>query len=168
MSELEFFETYKWEVYKTCFYMLQDKHEAEDMTQNVFIQIFHQDYHKIANIKSWILKITLNMCRNYLKRKKKVIVVEDIFKMEKASTNLESEFDKKHLQQDMLSLLSKLPDRARDVIILKYLHDMKNREIADLLGITEGTVKASCHYGLKLLRVNISNRSMLDIVKEGI
>jgi RNA polymerase sigma-70 factor, ECF subfamily len=167
LTERELFEKFKWDVYKTCFYMLHDQHEAEDMTQNVFIKVFSQEYQKIENIKSWLITITMNMCRNHLKRSSKVIVVDE-FLENPSQENVESDFELKQLRHEMVELLSKLPERTKSVIILKYLHELKNKEIAEILDISEGTVKASCHYGLKLLRGYMNHQEGLEIVKEGI
>ncbi len=138
--------------------MLHDQHEAEDMTQNVFIQVFSQNYNQIDNLKSWIVTISMNMCRNHLKRKNKIVLIEDTAQYNSRTLdNIDEEYVKKQFREDMLELLSELPERTKSVIILKYLHDMRNLEIATLLGISEGTVKASCHYGLKLLRGKLTN-----------
>jgi RNA polymerase sigma-70 factor, ECF subfamily len=167
LSERELFEKFKWDVYKTCFYMLHDQHEAEDMTQNVFIKVFSQDYQRIENTKSWLITITMNMCRNHLKRSSKVIVVDE-FLENPSHENVESDYELKQLRHEMVELLSQLPERTKSVIVLKYLHDLKNKEIAEMLNITEGTVKASCHYGLKLLRGYMTHKEGIDTVREGI
>lgn len=170
MTELELFETYKWDVYRTCYYMLQDKHEAEDMMQNVFILVFSKDATAIDNLKAWIVKISINMCRNHLKRKKKGVVVENLFIMgngDQESESIEKLLDEKEMKKAVLALLADLPERTRAILILKYLHEMKYSEIAELLDISVGTAKAGCHYGIKLLRNRISTNGMAELMREG-
>lgn len=171
MSDIEVFEQFKWDVYKTCFYMLQDKHEAEDMTQNVFITIFSYDYSKIENLKAWIITISMNMCKNYLKRQKRIIIMDNI--REKISDSSKANDNSTQLEQSQLKgeiheLLSNLPEKCRSVVVLKYLHDMKYGQISQILGITEGAAKSNCNYALKLLRKKMSNHNLVHILEEGI
>ncbi|WP_051253579.1 RNA polymerase sigma factor [Paenibacillus alginolyticus] len=68
MTDKELFEQFHMDVYRTCYYMLKNQHDAEDVCQEVFIKIFQQDYQTIANLKPWMLNIAMNTCRNFLRK----------------------------------------------------------------------------------------------------
>lgn len=69
-SNRELFETYNKDVYRTCYYMVHDAADAEDLTQDVFITVFRSNREHVEHIKAWIMKITVNHCLNHLKRKR--------------------------------------------------------------------------------------------------
>lgn len=68
-SNRDLFDLYQRDVYRTCYYMVHNASDAEDLTQEVFITLFRSNREHIEHLKAWIMKITVNHCLNYLKRR---------------------------------------------------------------------------------------------------
>lgn len=72
------------------------------------------------------------------------------------------------LKKEILSAINDLPDQSRKVFKMSYLYDMKNKEIADILGISLRTVEAHMYKALKILRVKLSHLLLLLICFLGV
>jgi len=136
--------------------MLQNKYDAEDLCQDVFAKALSEDFQSIQNQKSWLLSISMNMSRNYLKKMKRLLLKENfeflsLMRVDK-SQNIERTIQLNENKSELVDLMNKLPVRIRKVMILKYVHDCKDREIAEILKIPEGTVKSRLFKGKKLTK----------------
>ena len=68
------------------------------------------------------------------------------------------------LRKEIQNAINELPDKCKEVFKLSYLHDMKNKEIADILGISLRTVEAHMYKALKLLRGRLSHLLFLIVL----
>lgn len=155
MTERELFEAYKLDVYRTCYYMLKNQHDAEDICHEVFIKVLDKDFNSIANLKPWILSIAMNECRNFLKKKSKILLLKDFAgfsKNVKSRQRVEEEVELAEGKEELVHLLSKLKPKLTEVLVLKYLHSLKNEEISRVLNIPVGTVKSRANKGIAILR----------------
>jgi len=136
--------------------MLQNKYDAEDLCQDVFAKALSEDFRSIQNQKSWLLSISMNMSRNYLKKMKRLLLKENFeflsLRRVDKSQNIERTIQLNENKSELVDLMNKLPVRIRKVMILKYVHDCKDREIAEILKIPEGTVKSRLFKGKKLTK----------------
>lgn len=155
-DERVLFQTYYKDVFRACYYMLQNKYDAEDLCQDVFAKALSEDFRAIQNQKSWLLSIAMNMSRNYLKKKNRLLLKENFnFLSSKRfdnTQNIERTIQLNENKSELVDLLNKLPVRIRKVMVLKYVHDCKDREIAQILKIPEGTVKSRLFKGKKLMQ----------------
>lgn len=155
MTHKELFEHYHKDVYRTCCYMLKNQHDAEDVCQEVFIKILQQDYKQIANLKPWILSITMNACRNDIRNRSRVFLGTEFLQwvMNKIDPKrVDEQFEEKEQKEQIASYIHKLSPKIREVIVLKYLHELKNEEISHMLSIPLGTVKSRSNKGVHELR----------------
>jgi len=154
-DERVLFQTYYKDVFRACYYMLQNKYDAEDLCQDVFAKALSEDFRAIQNQKSWLLSIAMNMSRNYLKKKNRLLLKENFnflsSKQFDNSQNIEQTIQINENKSELVDLMNKLPVRIRKVMVLKYVHDCKDREIAQILKIPEGTVKSRHFKGKKLM-----------------
>lgn len=136
--------------------MLQNKYDAEDLCQDVFAKALSEDFQSIQNQKSWLLSISMNMSRNYLKKKNRLLLKEnfDFLSLIRVDNtqNIERTIQLNENKSELVDLMNKLPVRIRKVMVLKYVHDCKDREIAEILKIPEGTVKSRLFKGKKLTK----------------
>ncbi|MGE7688934.1 RNA polymerase sigma factor [Lysinibacillus sp. NPDC097214] len=155
-DERVLFQTYYKDVFRACYYMLQNKYDAEDLCQDVFAKALTEDFHAIQNQKSWLLSIAMNMSRNYLKKKNRLLLKENFdflsFIRVDNTQNIERTIQLNENKSELVDLMNKLPVRIRKVMVLKYVHDCKDREIAQILKIPEGTVKSRLFKGKKLTK----------------
>ncbi|MFJ8518097.1 RNA polymerase sigma factor [Lysinibacillus xylanilyticus] len=154
-DERVLFQTYYKDVFRACYYMLQNKYDAEDLCQDVFAKALSEDFRAIQNQKSWLLSIAMNMSRNYLKKKNRLLLKENFnflsSKQFDNTQNIEQTMQINENKSELVDLMNKLPVRIRKVMVLKYVHDCKDREIAQILKIPEGTVKSRHFKGKKLM-----------------
>lgn len=127
------------DIYRFLFYKVTHKELAEDLTEDTFLKIW-ENIGKYTKTKfpfsAWLYRIAHNTLVDYLRKEKIAIeeLVEEIHD-ERMDT---AEFAKEHFNQQMLQrALSTLPDSQREVIILKYVNDLSNSEIAIVIDKTE-------------------------------
>ncbi len=98
-------------------------------------------------IKTWFYKIISNSAINFLHYKKRYVYIEDsISKMSCEDDYSDISFN---------SIINILDIKYREIIVLRFLEDMPIKEIADILGINENTVKTRLYRGLKILKVDM-------------
>lgn len=155
MTEKDLFETYRKEVYRTCYSMLRRAADAEDVCQEVFITVFRHDWQKVEFLKTWIMKIAMNQCINHLKKENR-FVQKGRWLQQHAAVQAEKPVDEiveqKETAIECLELLHQLPVKIRAVVSLRYLNECPLNEIAAILDIPTGTVKSRMNKGLKLMR----------------
>lgn len=163
----ELFHTYYKDVFRACYYMVQNKYDAEDLCQDVFAKALCEDFQAIQNQKSWLLSIAMNMSRNYLKNNKRMILKETVqlltFMRFGDSLTIEQKIEKSESKSEVVELMNKLPIRLRKVMVLKYVHECKDKEIADILKIPEGTVRSRHFKGKQLIKKLIQEDKNLFI-----
>ncbi|WP_082394111.1 RNA polymerase sigma factor [Bacillus sp. JCM 19034] len=126
------------------FYMVNNYQDAEDLTQDVFIKAFENDITRIENMRAWLLKISVNTSKNYLKKKNRLNLFENLTHLI-SNQNIEKEISNNETRDELVSLINTLSPKLREAIILRYVHQLKVEEISKTLGIPVGTVKSRIH-----------------------
>ena len=137
-------------------YKFVGKHdEAEDLTQDIFLKIFKAlaSFDRRANFQTWIISISRNLCidhyRSVRKERQTIAREVDTTDLQPASTDRGPYQAAEH--QDLRGLLrqalQKLPLTLRTAVILRDLQELSYQEIADRLGLPEGTVKSRINRG---------------------
>ncbi len=146
-------------VFKLCFRMLGNRHEAEDATQETFLAVYRglASFRGDAAIKTWVYRIALRSAlgvraaRNAAGRS-----VDDDPKASLApEPGLEARDDARRVQAAMASL----PAEHRAVLALSALDDASHQEIAEVLGIPLGTVGSRLHSARKKLMALVGPRT---------
>ncbi len=171
MTNQELFETYRSDVYRTCYYMLGQEADAEDVCQEVFLTAFRTDWTGIEHVKAWLLRIAVNQCVNLLKRRSNLRTKLSFYShllVGKAEQTPEIRAEQHEAAEEWAACLARLPVKIRTVVSLRFVHDLGISEIAELLGIPPGTVKSRQHKGLKLLRGIVDDHpSPLNLIQGG-
>src|SRR3954471_21243383 len=137
-------------------YKFVGKHdEAEDLTQDIFLKIFKAlaSFDRRANFQTWIVSISRNLCidhyRSVRKERQTIAREVDTTDLQPASTDRGPYQAAEH--QDLRGLLrqalQKLPLTLRTAVVLRDLQELSYQEIADRLGLPEGTVKSRINRG---------------------
>jgi RNA polymerase sigma-70 factor (ECF subfamily) len=140
-------------IQRLCTRMIGDQHRAEDLTQESFARLFQRrrSYQCVNKFSTYLWRIALNLCYDELRRRPAWVPLED--EDEDQGPGQSGRLvapgpgpDRAALEQERAALvrqaLLRLPENQRSVLILRHYHDLKFREIADVLGIPEGTVKS--------------------------
>ena len=134
------------DVLRTAYMYVKDIHTAEDIFQDVFIKVSQKlsTFEGNSSIKTWIIRITINTCKDYLKSAWNRRVVPMMDYQEDAIIS-ESDYDEVE-KQDTKELIKKsvlsLPAKYKDVVLCVYFQDMTITEAAKALSIAEGTAKS--------------------------
>lgn len=153
-------------VYTTSFFMLRDSHDAEDVSQEVFVKVYLsvKNFRGLSSFKTWLRKLTVNTCidkirlRSRTKNKKVSLdkMTEDyeiIF--ENYRQNLEKDYFTTETVKEVLALIVELDENYRIPLILRDLQDYSYREIAKLVDKPIGTVKTNIHRARKIIKEKI-------------
>jgi RNA polymerase sigma-70 factor, ECF subfamily len=138
-------------IYRLCLRMTGDPHRAEDLSQETFSRVFSQrkDYQPKGRFSTWLWRIALNICYDELRHRQRRHEFSSDAPNESTDSPLiatEPSPDRHaaHAEEGHLvrQALDALPESYRVVLVLRHYHDLKFREIAEILGIPEGTVKS--------------------------
>lgn len=128
-----------------------DQESIEDILQETFIKIYVNlnDYDPDYKFSSWAYRITHNEAVNFLRKNKKVITLPletddeeagNLIDILKSNVDLEEELSRKDLIAKIQKGISMLPDKYREILVLRYMEDLDYREISDILRIPMGSV----------------------------
>lgn len=138
------------ELYRYAYSVLREERAAEDAVQDAFERAFSalgrypEERLRNMRLRPWLYRITLNVARNRLRRRREVPV-------EEVPAVLGSDEAREGVM-DVLAALGRLPERQRVAVTLRYLQDLPYAEISGITGWPEGTVKTLVHRGLERLR----------------
>jgi RNA polymerase sigma-70 factor (ECF subfamily) len=165
----EIVELYQDKLYRICYRMLGNKHEAEDIAQEAFVRAFINIHTFDTNRKfsTWLYRIGTNLCIDRIRKKKPDYYLDaevagteglNMYSQIASKEELpEQEVLKMEMQDRVQYEISRLPDKYRAVIVLKYMEDLPLQEISDILEMPLGTVKTRIHRGREALRKQLSN-----------
>ena len=141
----ELMTVYGKEVWNYAYSITRKWDMADDITQEVFIKVYrHIDsFRRDASVKTWLLTITRNTAIDFQRsaffRK---VTLSDWLEEKGERRSVEHEMMEKWSVNEMWDLVLKLPTKYREAIILFAHHQLSMKEMADVLGVTEGTVKS--------------------------
>lgn len=143
--------------------MLQDPGKAEDFVQETFIKFIRQLKEKGIpdNSKAWLFKVAANMCRDHWRSasyKKEKHVLEYIPEKESPNDSVVDIYEKQETRKEILAVLNQLPERQREIVILRFYHDMKLKEIAEILDCPIGTIKSRLFHSMAFLKETLSGQ----------
>lgn len=152
-------------VYGTVRMMISDEQTVEDLVQDAFLKGF-QSLDQLADPKSypaWMRRIATNRVKDYFKKRKPVVFsqMEDEkgaipeFEDERMDDLPEVVIDRKETTRLLDEILNTLPNEQRMAIVMFYYQQMSVREIAKMLGDSEGTVKSRLNYGRKKIEMQV-------------
>jgi RNA polymerase sigma-70 factor (ECF subfamily) len=135
---------YKDNVYGYVLSIVRESHEAEDVTQQVFMKLMSsiQKYEpRAVPFTAWILRVARNVAIDHL-RQRRSVVCEDVFE-----PSCESDETGRDCRRDLESALRALPEDQRDVVMLRHLVGLTPAEIAERMGRTESSIHGLRHRG---------------------
>ena len=154
----------RWErpIYALAYRTIGREEDARDVCPETFLRAFRAlpGFRGQAKFSSWLYRIALNLCRDWIRRERRAQVVQapenvDLVEMAAALEPAESVEDlvaRKDLARAVERAMAGLPEEQRTAIILKEYHGLTFQEIADLVGCPLSTVKTRLYQGLTVLR----------------
>ena len=154
----------RWErpIYALAYRVIGREEDARDVCQETFLRAFRAlgGFRGQAKFSSWLYRIALNLCRDWVRRQRRTPVVqmpEDVDLIELAASReptepIEDLVARHDLTRVVEKAMARLPEEQRTAIILKEYHGLTFQEIADLVGCPLSTVKTRLYQGLTVLR----------------
>jgi len=129
--------------------------EAEDLTQDIFLKIFRAlgTFDRRANFQTWLISISRNLCIDHYRsvRKERATMARDVDPSDLHPVSRErgpyGQLEQSDLKALIRQALAELPESLREAVILRDLQEFSYQEIADKLGLPEGTVKSRINRG---------------------
>jgi RNA polymerase sigma-70 factor (ECF subfamily) len=137
-------------VFRVAFTNTQNRHDADDIFQEVFIRLFRSEvvFESDEHIKAWLIRVTINASRNLMSsawRKKTVEMPSELPAGEQAADG------------NLRDAVRSLPQKYRAVIHLFYFEEMSIAEIAKTLKVKKSTIKSQLSRARDLLRKKLKN-----------
>jgi len=154
----------RWErpIYALAYRTIGREEDARDVCQETFLRAFRAlpAFRGQAKFSSWLYRIALNLCRDWMRRERRVPVVQapegvdllDLAAENEPSESIEELVARKDLTKLVERVMARLPEEQRTAIVLKEYHGLTFQEIADVVGCPLSTVKTRLYQGLTVLR----------------
>jgi len=152
--------------------MLPRPEDAQDVCQETFLRVLNKShrFREGSRFSTWLYQIALNLCRDQARRRKRWrLLVADDQPVNEENTSAEfrpgaldpaEEASRRELGDAVKKALGGLPPDQREVLVLKEFEGLKFREIAEILGCPESTVKSRMYGGLNGLRSALVHRGV--------
>ena len=172
----ELYETFRdsiyYQIYKT---VDNDVELAEDLTQDTFIEILETigQLQEPAAFVTWSKQIAYHKCTSYFKKRKEILLDEnedgysvfDTVQEDREEFIPDEALDKEDLKQTIQNMLNELPEEQRSAILLRYFNEISVKGIAQIQGVTEGTVKSRLNYGRKAIKQAVERYEKKNDIK---
>ncbi|CAG0926569.1 ECF RNA polymerase sigma factor SigW [Thermoflexales bacterium] len=157
--------TYTSTVYRLAVSMLDDVAEAEEATQDTLLLVIKRlpSYRGEASFSTWLYTITLNVCRDRLRkrrtRERLTQVLQVLFHV-KAETHeqIEQQVMEREADAAVWQAIKTLPDKEREVVVLRYYHQLRQESIAQMLGVSDRTVRTRLSAAHAALRAALQGK----------
>lgn len=147
-------------VFSTALRYLKSYDDADDAAQETFIKALNslRKFRGDSSLKTWLYRITVNVCAN-ISRKKKIFSIfkpiddneDDYFNIPSTEKTPEELFENKEFEEVFLKILAKLPEKQRETFALRYFDELSYEEISKMLGTSVGGLKANYFQAVKKL-----------------
>ena len=143
-----------------CRQYIKDIHQAEDVMITAFMKVFVnlKNFESKGSFEGWIRRIMVNESISFIRAQKKVSFLEDEYYKEEGFNNIESNLS----VEDIQNLIDRLPEGYKMIFNLYAIEGYKHKEIAEMLGINEGTSKSQLSHARKMLQELVSKMKNYD------
>jgi RNA polymerase sigma-70 factor (ECF subfamily) len=153
------------DVYSYAYYRVGNHHDAEDLTEQTFLQAYRHYERAVAEsdgrpLRPWLIRIAHNLAANlYRDRSRKPQTpIEDTDSLQTTHTTEDLVEGRDELAR-ILEGVKELPDDRREALIMRFALGMDNREIARAMGKTDGATKVLLHRAIKQLEEIVATRN---------
>lgn len=157
----ELYRRYGRRMYRFFYRMLRrDAGRAEDFTQELFLKIIErpQAYDPARAFPAWLYTVATNLCKNEYRRQSRSPVELTEWFEEREAAFMPETIDGQLLDHQLRAAIDSLEEPHRQCFILRYQESLSVRDIADIVGCPEGTVKSRLHYALRQVRCGMEWR----------
>lgn len=169
-------ERYQDKIYNLAYRMLGNREEAEDVAQETFLNTYRamHSFRLEERFSPWIYKIASNLCLDRLRKMRYQVVSLDepvgpdgdmSQQVADWTTSPDRVYETTAVREETQEAIAELPPKYKVVVILRHMQDLSYDEIADILGIPQGTVKTRLFRAREILRRKLAPVLELDAAK---
>lgn len=154
---------YEEDVFRFVHSMIKDHHEAEDITQSVFLKLVTvlRTYEaRDVPFIAWVLRVARNMCLDHLQDRRSIPYEEVAAQVADPSQICDER------RKDLCWALEQLPEEQRSVLILRHIRGFSPPEIADALGKSESSIDGLHHRGRKSMQSTLRDLGAAPVVSK--
>jgi RNA polymerase sigma-70 factor (ECF subfamily) len=160
----EVVRTHSARVYRLAYRLTGNPHDAEDLTQDVFVRVFRSlSSYTPGTFEGWLHRITTNLFLDQVRRKQRIrfdALGDDAGdRLPGREPGPAQAYDDAHLDDDVQRALDELPPDFRAAVVLCDIEGLSYEEIAATLGVKLGTVRSRIHRGRAQLRAALEHRA---------
>ena len=143
-------------LYKMAYSYVKNKDDAVDIVSDTVYKAYISisKLKEPAFFKSWLIRILINSAIDFIKKSKKVLLLDE--KINIVTAEEDSEYT-----MDLYSAVDRLDEKCRTTVILKYFQDMTLKQVAEVMECPLGTVKTYLHRALASLKLDIASEEEL-------
>jgi len=159
----QLYERYARKIYNYVYYRTGNVADAEDLTARVFIRAMqHIGKYDDRGVpfSAWLYRIAHNLVANFHRdrSRRKIISLDDVSQWRVNEAGPESLTQLLEDRNALLATIRRLPADRQELLILKYVEQLSNKEIGDIMGRSEGAIKSLYHRTLLALREEIQSK----------
>jgi RNA polymerase sigma-70 factor (ECF subfamily) len=160
----EIVSTHSARVYRLAFRLTGNQHDAEDLTQEVFVRVFRSlSTYTPGTFEGWLHRITTNLFLDSVRRKQRIrfdaLGDDAAERLPSREPTPQQHFNDTHFDADVQQALDTLAPDFRAAVVLCDIEGLSYEEIATTLGVKLGTVRSRIHRGRSHLRKALRHRS---------
>jgi RNA polymerase sigma-70 factor (ECF subfamily) len=161
----QLYERYAERIFNYVYYRTGNVHEAEDLTARVFQRAMnHINNYTDRGVpfSAWLYRIAHNLVANWHRdrSRKQEIPLDDLPILQAKGEHPEKNLVRSQEQDALLRMIRTLPSERQTLLILKFVEDMSNAEIGEIMGRSEGAVKSLYHRTLLALRDQLEDQNI--------
>ncbi len=142
------------QMYATAKSILKDDHDCADAIQETIVKAFTKldTLRKERYAKTWLMRILMNECYNICRKSEKILPIDQYIEQMEVSQKTETDYG------DLYEAVNDLREELRIPVVLYYVEDFSCREIAEILGISEGAVQKRLDRARKRMKSRLENK----------
>jgi len=151
------YESHHRRIYALCWRMLADKDSAEDVCQEVFVQLWQKinNFRGESKFSTWLHSVATNVVLGHLRKQKNWL--QRVFSIEEQTiSDVAVDMAEPLANKELDAKIQQLPERARLVFVLFAVEGYRHEEISQMLGMAVGSSKSQYHRAKSLLRTALS------------
>ena len=156
-------ERYCHDVVKTCYSFVNSRADAEDIAQEVFIEIYKsiRQFRKESDLGTWIYRICINKSLDFLRkqqRKKRIADLRGLFLLKNAPlSSPHNQLEEKERREILREQIALLAENQRIALVLSQYDRLSNKRIAEIMETSVSAVESLLHRARVNLRKNLAN-----------
>ena len=155
-------EAHEAKIYALCFKYMKNTHDASDAAQDAILKIYVHiaKFHFNSAFSTWVYRVVVNTCVDLLRKRKNIVPLEE-YETKSPWANPDEEVLFLEFRAGLKKAVADLPIDFKNVLILRDMEHKKYEEIAQILGISEGTVKSRLSRAREKLKKLLQVRHLL-------